>query len=117
MDVKISLSLDGKIKMTTGSTKVRLDSLDKWLGRNPDAILVKLEGDPDLSMNYKPGHVTRIEEDDDGQNYNVFVGSHFIGQLPAEAIAYANQVEMTPDFMVSILAKVEEGRFFIYLAE
>lgn len=117
MDVKISLSLDGKVKMTTGSEKVRMDSLDKWLARNRDAILVKLEGDPDPSLNYKPGHITSIEEDDDGQHYNVFVGKHFVGQLPQEAITFSEQVDMSPPFMVSIVGKVEDGIVFIYIAE
>ena len=117
MEVKISLSIDGKVKMTTGSDKVRLDILDKWLGRNRDAILVKLEGDPDPSLDYKPGHITRIEEDDDVQHYNVFVGKHFAGQLPQEAITFSEQVDMDPQFMVSIVGKVEAGNVFIYIAE
>lgn len=117
MELKLGFTADGKIKMTTGPSKVRLDSLEKFLGRNDDAILVKLEGEPDPSMNYKPGHVTRIEEDDNGHDYNVFVGSHFVGQLPEDAIAFANQVDMSPEFMVSIVGKFEDGSVFIYIAE
>lgn len=123
MDLKISLSYDGKIKFTTGPERVRLDDLKKWLCRNQDAILVKLEGPNDTSMNYKPGHVCRIEEDDDGKSYNVFVGKHFIGQLPEEAIAFAEQVDYCPDSLIAIVGKIEhedsedKDEIYIYIAE
>ena len=116
MNLNMSISADGKIKMSMGSDRVRLDSLEKFLGRNRDAILVRLEGPRDPSMSYKPGHVCRIEEGD-GQEYYVFVGKHMIGRLPAEAISFAEQVESSPEFLVSIVGKVEDDSISIYIAE
>lgn len=114
MTVKMSVSPDG-IKILTGSDRVRLDSLDKFLGRNRDAILVKLEGHPDPSMTYKPGHVCNIVEDN--QKYYVFVGKHLIGMLPDEAVAFAEQVDSSPDCLVAMVGKVEEDEISIYVAE
>ena len=75
MSIFMRMTSDGKIKISTVSEKVRIDSVEKFLGRNHDAILVKLEGPHDSSMLYKPGHVCRIEEDDcDSQKYSAFVG-------------------------------------------
>lgn len=115
VNVKLSLTMDGKIKFSSGSEKVRLDSLEKFLGRNPDAILVKLGNPADTSLTYKPGHVCRIEEDEN--KYYVFVGKHLIGQLPDEAIAFAEQFGYGPQFLVSIVGKVEDDGIYIYLAE
>lgn len=123
MTMKMSVSLDGKIKFTTGPETVRLEKLDKWLDRNNDAILVKLEGPHEAFDKLKPGHIARIEEDEDGQHYNVFVGKHFIGQLPDEAIAFASKVESSPDFLIAIVGKIEYGactdndEIYIYIAE
>lgn len=115
MTVKLSITTDGKVKITTGSERVRLDDLNKWLARNRDAILVKLDGPSDPSMVYKPGHVCRFEEENG--KYNTFVGHHPIGQLPDEAISFAEQIDMSPEFMVSIVGKVENGDIYIYIAE
>jgi hypothetical protein len=118
VNVKISLTADGKIKFTSGSDRVRIDSLDKFLGRNDDATLVKLKGPHDDSMKYKPGHVCRIEKDDENDNeYNVFVGKHFIGQLPDKAIEFAKMVDSEPDWMVAVVGKVEDDEIYIYIAE
>lgn len=118
MTVRIGITSDGKLKISTGSDRVRIDSLDKFLGRNRDAVLVKLEGPHDPSMNYKPGHICSIEEDDEvDQKYNVFVGKHFIGSLPDEAIEFAKQVDSVPEALVSIVGKVEDENIFIYIAE
>ena len=118
MTVKLGVTTEGKFKMTMGPERVRLDSLEKFLGRNHDAILVKLTGPHDTSMNYKPGHVCRIEEDDeDKQKFNVFVGKHFIGQLPEEAINFADLVGSFPAFLVSMVGKVENDEIYIYVAE
>ena len=114
MTVKMSVSPDG-IKILTGSDRVRLDSLDKFLGRNRDAIMVKLEGGSDPSMTYKPGHVCNIIEDN--QKYYAFVGRHLIGRLPEEAIAFAEQVDSSPEFLVAMVGKVEEDEISIYIAE
>ncbi len=116
MTVRMSISNDGEIKIAMGSYKVRLDSLDKFLARNRDAILVQLVGPRDLSMQYKPGHVCNIEEDESGEYY-VFVGKHMIGRLPAEALEYAEQVESSPEFLVSMVGKVEDDSISIYIAE
>lgn len=116
MNINLSISSDGKAKVSTGSERVRLDSLDKFLARNDDAILVRLEGTRDMSMQYKPGHVCRIEEDGNGE-YFVLVGSHMIGRLPAEAVSYAEQIDSSPEFMVSIVGKVEDDSISIYIAE
>ena len=117
MEVKLSVSYDGKIKITTGSDKVRIDDLKKFLARNDDAMLVKLEGPHDPSMTYKPGHVCRIEEDDENdQQYNVFVGKHYIGYLPDEALTFADQIDYTPDCFVSIVGKTEGDDIYIYVA-
>ena len=122
MNVNISLSSDGKIKISTGSKKVRLEDLSKWLGRNRDAILVKLEGRPVDFTKYRVGHICSIEENDEGQ-YNVLVGNHVIGQLPEEAIAFAKQFDYSPEFLIAIVGKIEYGasssddEIFIYIAE
>ena len=109
MNVNLGITSDGKVKISTGSVRVRLDDLEKWLGRNPDAILVKLEGHPVGFTKYRVGHICRIEKDDCGQKYNVLIGSHVIGQLPDEAIAFANQIDYSPEFMISIVGKIEYG--------
>lgn len=118
MSVNLRMATDGKIKISMGSDKVRIDSVEKFLGRNRDAILVKLEGPHDSSMLYKPGHVCRIEEDDDdNQKYIVFVGKHMIGYLPDEAIVFSQQVNSVPFALVSIVGKVEGDDIYIYIAE
>lgn len=116
MTVHLSITENGDIKITTGSKKVRKDNLDKWLGRNRDAVLVQLEGNPEQSAPCSVGHICNIEEGENGQ-YNVFVGNHVIGQLPAEAIAFAEQVDYSPDSLISIVGKVEEDKVSIYIAE
>jgi len=123
MEVNISMSYDGKIKITTGSEKVRLENVDKFLGRNDDAVLVKLKGTHDWCK-YRVGHVCRIEKDDSkDQTYNVFVGKHLIGQLPDEAIDFARQVDSIPESLVSIIGEIEYGAsadqdvISIYIAE
>ena len=123
MTVNINLSSDGKIKISTGSGKVRLEDLGKWLGRNRDAILVKLKDHPVDFTKYRVGHICTIEADDDGQNYNVFIGNHYIGQLPEEAIDFAKQIDYSPEFLIAIVGKIEYGanadtdEIFIYVAE
>ena len=123
MTMKISVSNDGKIKFSAGPDTVRLEGLNKWLRRNDDAILVKLEGPHEAFGKLKPGHLARIEVDDDGQHYNVFVGKHFIGQLPDEAVKFAERVESSPEFMIAIVGKIEYGastendEIYIYIAE
>ena len=120
MEIKFDLSEGGKVKISTGSGKVRLDDINKWLNRNRDAVLVKLEGSHDV-FGYRVGHICNIEEDDG--KYNVFVGKHLIGQLPEEAIAFANQIDYSPEFMISIVGKIdyaasaEDDAIFIYIAE
>jgi len=106
-----------KVSFSTRSDRTRIEDLGKYLARNRDAILVKLEGDPDPSMAYRPGHVCGIEEDDPGV-FNVYVGSHLIGQLPNEAIKFAESVEIDPALMPAIVGKVEsDGSIYIYVAE
>ena len=117
MTVNLSISKNGKVKISMGSERVRLDSVEKFLGRNRDAILIKLEGSRDPSMIYKPGHVCRIGEDDSEQKYIVFVGSHMIGYLPQEGISFAHQVDSIPEALVSMVGKVEDDSIFIYIAE
>ena len=115
MSINLSMSANGEIKISTGSAKVRLDDLEKWLKRNTDAVLVKLEGSHDPSMNYKPGHVCQIENT--GDQYSAFVGSHLIGQLPGEAISFAESVGTDPEFLIAIVGKVEDDEISIYIAE
>ena len=122
MEIKLGIATDGAIKISTGSKSVRIESVDKFLIRNPDAMLVKLEGDPDPSMKYKPGHLCEI--DDDGSNkYNVFVGNHFIGYLPPEAIAFAESIDSSPAFLLAMVGEVEHDdnmntdKISIYIAE
>ena len=117
MSINICVSNDGKVKISTGSMRVRLDSVEKFLSRNRDAILIKLDGPHDSSMEYKPGHVCRIEENDNNEKYSVFVGNHMIGYLPDEAIAFAKQVDSIPEALVSMVGKVEEDYIYIYIAE
>ena len=105
------------VKISTTSDRTRIEDVNKYLARNRDAILVKLDGYPDISMTYKPGHVCGIEEGDQG-GYNVFVGKHLIGQLPVEAIKFANEVDMDPCLLPAIVGKVEnDGTIYIYVAE
>lgn len=104
------------IRISTRSDRTRIDDVDKYLARNSDAILVKLEGSPDPSMAYKPGHVCGIEEADPGV-FNVYVGKHLIGQLPDKAITFAESVDMYPALLPAIVGKVEEDAIFVYIAE
>ena len=104
-----------KVKFSTTSDRTKVESVEKYLGRNPDAILVKLDGQADPSMAYKPGHICGMEETDQG--INVYVGKHLIGQLPAEAIAFANEVDIHPCLLPAIVGKVEDGAIYIYIAE
>ena len=123
MDSNISLSSDGKVKFSLGSGRVRLEDLNKWLGRNDDAVLVKLEGRPINYTKYRVGHICTIIENDDSQKYDVLIGNHVIGQLPEEAIAFAKQVDSSPEFLIAIVGKIEYGAssadddIFIYIAE
>ena len=106
-----------KISISTRSDRTRIEDLEKYLARNRDAILVKLEGDPDPSMKYRPGHVCGIEEDDSGV-FNVYVGNHLIGQLPNEAITFAESVDIDPAFMPAVVGKVDpDGFVYIYVDE
>ena len=115
MTIHMGISKDGKIKITNGPMRIRKEPLEKWLARNRDAILVKLIGHPEPSAPCSVGHLCRIEAD--GQNYYVFIGNHLIGQLPEEAITFAEQVNYTPDILVAIVGKVEGNDVFIYIAE
>lgn len=123
MTVRMSISTDGKIKISTAPASVRLDNLDKWLGRNTDAVLVKLDGPHEVFDKLKPGHICLIEPDTDGQHYNVFVGKHFLGQLPEEAITFAEGVDSSPEYLIAIVGKIEYGasadmdEIYIYIAE
>lgn len=114
MNVKISMDENRELSMSMGSERVRKDDLAKWLGRNNDAILVKLKGHHNWP-GCKPGHICKITEGQEG--YDVFVGSHCIGQLPDEAIAFARQIDYSPEFMISIVGKTENDDIFIYVAE
>ena len=115
MNVNLSVSENGKVKISIGSQTVRKDDLKKWLGRNDDAVLVKLKGQRDPSAPCSPGHICRIEED--GDQYSVFVGKYIIGQLPEEALDFAKKIDYSPEFMISIVGKVEADDVFIYIAE
>ena len=116
MSINMSINKDGKIIITTGPLKTRKDDLNKWLGRNRDAILVKLIGHRDPTGVCSVGHLCRIEKSDDS-TYIAFIGSHPIGQLPDEAISFANQINSSPEYLISIVGKVENGDVFIYIAE
>ena len=117
MDIRMSVNIEtGKISISSGPQKTRKEDLKKWLGRNDDAVLVKLNGIPDPSFHCSVGHLCRIEECDDS-TYCVFVGKHLIGQLPDEAIAFADHVGLSPDCLVSIVGKLEDSAVFIYIAE
>ena len=120
--MNIKLTADGTVKFSIGPENVRLEDLKKWLGRNRDAVLVKLEGSHDAFDKLKVGHLCRIEESNDGQ-YDVFVGSHLIGRLPDDAIAFANSVDSSPDCLIAIVGKIDYGasqnddEIYIYIAE
>ena len=117
MTVRIGINLEtGKVSFSTCPVKTRKEDLKKWLGRNNDAVLVKLNS-PDSSAPCSAGHLCRIEQCDNDSGYNVFVGKHLIGQLPDEAIAFADRVDSSPDCLISIVGKVEDGDVFIYIAE
>jgi hypothetical protein len=110
------INKDGKITISTGPLKTQKDDLNKWLGRNSDAILVKLIGPRDPSGVCSVGHLCRIEKVDDS-TYIAFVGSHSIGQLPDEAVSFAESVDSSPEYLISIVGKVEDDDVFIYIAE
>ena len=114
--INMGISEDG-IYFSTGPLKTRKDDLHKWLGRNRDAVLVKLIGEPDPSFSCSVGHVCRIEKYANNPIYNVFVGNHLIGHLPDEAIAFAERVDSSPEFLIAIVGKVEDGNVFINIAE
>lgn len=107
--------MDVKISFSTVSDRTRIESLDKFLARNRDALLVKLDGHADESIVYKPGHVCGMKQDENG-NCNVYVGSHMIGQLPDEAISYANEAGCLPELLDAIVGIVENDGIFIYIA-
>jgi len=116
MTVRMGIDKDGKITISTGPVSTRKEDLDKWLKRNDDAILVKLNGHPEPSAPCSVGHLCRIEECDDS-TYSVFVGSHLIGQLPDEAVSFAERVDLSPEFLIAIVGKVEDSDVYIYIAE
>ena len=115
-DVRMGINLKtGEIYISTGPLKTRKEDLNKWLGRNRDAILVKLNGQPDPAFSCSVGHLCRIEECDDDNTYNVFIGKHLMGQLPEEAISFADSMELSPDCLVAIVGKIEDGDIYIYI--
>ena len=117
MTIHIGIKENGKINMSIGPYKTRKEDLNKWLSRNSDAILIKLIGHPEPSAPCSVGHLCRIEEGDDKNIYNVFIGNHLIGQLPDEALAFAESVDSIPDALIAIVGKRENDDVFIYIAE
>ena len=118
MTLHMGIKLDNmSIYFSTGPEKTRKEDLNKWLGRNHDAFLVKLEGQSDPSFQCSVGHLCRIVKYDNDPSCYVYVGNHLIGQLPDEAFAFAERIDSSPEFLVSIVGKVEEGNVFIYIAE
>ena len=115
MTIHMGISKDGTIKISTTSERVRKDDLNKWLKRNRDAILLKLIGHPSESAPCSVGHICRIEKEENA--YFAFIGKHRIGQLPEEVIAFAEQVDSSPEYLISIVGKVENNDVFIYVAE
>ena len=114
MGVKLD---DMSIYFSTGPEKTRKEDLNKWLGRNDDAVLVKLDGTPDPSFKCSAGHLCRIVKYNNDPAYYVFVGNHLIGLMPDEAVAFAARIDSSPEFLVSIVGKVEDGNIFVYIAE
>ena len=108
---------DGQFYITNGPMKTRKEDLNKWLGRNRDAVLVKLIGHPEPSAPCSVGHLCRIEKCSDEPVYIAFVGNHPIGQLPDEAIAFAEGVDSSPEWLISIVGKIEDGDVYVYIAE
>jgi len=108
---------DGKIYFSTGPDRTRKEDIEKWLGRNDDAILVKLDGQPDPSFQCSIGHLCRIVKYHNDPACYAFVGDHFIGQLPDEAFSFADRLDTSPEFLISIVGKVENGDIYIYIAE
>lgn len=117
MTINMGVNKDGDVYFSTGPMKTRKEDLNKWLRRNDDAILVKLIGNPNPSAPCSVGHICRIEKYNNDSAYIVFVGSHEIGQLPDEAIAFADRVGSSPEFLISIVGKIEDGNIYIYIAE
>lgn len=116
MTINLGIDKNGKIHISTGQIKVRKEDLNKWLARNSDAVLVKLNGHREPCSPCSIGHVCRIEKNDDS-SYVVFVGSHVIGSLPNEAVAFADRLDTSPEFLISIVGKVEDDDVYIYIAE
>ena len=114
MGVKLD---DMSIYFSTGPEKTRKEDLNKWLGRNDDAVLVKLDGTPDPSFKCCVGHLCRIVKYNNNPACYAYVGNHFIGQLPDEAFAFADRIDSSPEFLISIVGKVEDDNVFIYIAE
>ena len=116
MTVNMKIGIDGKISISTGSAKIRKEDLNKWLIRNDDALLVKLNGYLDQSSPCSVGHICHIEKADDNQYY-AFIGNHLIGQLPNEAITFADSIDSSPEYLISIVGKIEPDAVYIYIAE
>ena len=117
MTMNMGINKDGRLYFSSGPQTARKEDLKKWLSRNSDAILVKLSGNPDPSWSCSAGHLCRLERYTDDPACNVFVGNHFIGQLPDEAIAFAESVDSSPELLIAIVGKVENGDVYVYIAE
>ena len=117
MSINLGIKEDGKITISSGPLKPRKEDLNKWLNRNTDAVLVKLEGNQEPTFSCSVGHVCRIEKGDDKGVYNVFVGGHLIGQLPDEGISFAEHVDSSPEFLISIVGKIVNNAVYVYIAE
>lgn len=103
-----SAGSSAKVTIKTGSGKIWSESIDAFLARNPDAKLVKLTGKPEDLADYQVCNRCSIEQDDeDDEKYNVLVGDCIIGRLPSSAITYAEKHDVSPEFLVCIIAEVE----------
>ena len=100
-----------KVKITRGSDKsVWSESIEAFLARNDDAILVKLESSPEEKANCSTGNRCYVREDDDHPGvYYVTCGGKIVGRLPESCIAYAKENDTRPEFLIGIIKEVEYG--------
>lgn len=83
------------------------DAIGKFLGRKPEAKLIKLNGKQDDLAFYSKGVKCEAEYDDESEKYHVMCNGDSIGTLPASAIRYAEDHNISPEYLDIIIADVD----------
>lgn len=99
-----------KVKISTSSNKIWSESIEKFLARNDDAKLVRLDGHPEAEAKYSVENRCYFDRDNDDDSIcYVTIGGKRIGMLPESAFVYARENEIEPEFLVGIVAQIEYG--------